>query len=46
MLRERTGRVEAVDQLARELEGSPTQRKSAAGLATVNIPAGQTKPRQ
>ncbi|MEI8408101.1 MerR family transcriptional regulator [Kribbella sp. CCNWLY201] len=40
MLRERTGRVEALlDQLAQDLEGDPPQMKSAAdfGLAAVNI---------
>jgi DNA-binding transcriptional MerR regulator len=39
-LRERTGRVEALlDQLAQDLEGTPTQMKTAAefGLAAVNI---------
>ena len=40
VLRERTGRVEALlDQVTRDLEGSPTQMKSAVdfGLAAVNI---------
>ena len=40
VLRERTGRVEALlDQLAQDLEGTPTQMKLAAdfGLAAVNI---------